>query len=279
MDDSIVDYDIVAVRGDIAESRRDSVAVEAPLEIRIRARNHPHAAERSISVTMRTPGDDYALAVGYLVTEAIIARRDQVMEHESSGPADGDNIVTVSLDGISIDSLTSLDRSGVTTSSCGVCGKLSLDSVTVPSPYRLSVPSLQIRAGVIGSLSERLRSAQSVFDRTGGLHASALFAYDGNLGDIREDIGRHNALDKVIGHAFLSGNLPLSDSILVVSGRASFELVQKAWMAGIPILAAVGAPSTAAVDLARKADMTLIGFLRHDRYNIYSSSSRITLHE
>jgi FdhD protein len=259
------------VAGGAARDRDDAVAVEEPLEIRLGCDRDGRRVHQPVSVTMRTPGHDDELAVGFLFTEGIIAGREAVagVRRCQSG-----NAVRVDLrPGVAVD-LGRLERHFYTASSCGVCGKASVAAVRVapanrPAPGRPIVP-----APVICELPATLRTAQAVFDRTGGLHASALFDAAGRLLSLREDVGRHNALDKVIGAEVLAGRTPLSDVILLVSGRASFELVQKAAVAGIPILAAVGAPSSLAVDLAREHGLTLVGFVRDDRFNVYTNPER-----
>ncbi len=221
---------------------------------------------------MRTPGDDAELAVGFLFTEGLIADREQVAGVRM---CKGGNAVRVDLTpGVAVD-LARLERHFYTGSSCGVCGKSSLAAVRVEPRFRPAAGMPVVEAEVIYRLPEALREAQTVFDRTGGLHASALFNTAGCLLDLREDVGRHNALDKLIGAEFLAGRLPLTEAILLVSGRVSFELVQKAAVAGIPIVAAVGAPSSLAVDLAREHGLTLLGFVRVERFNIYTGAERI----
>jgi FdhD protein len=250
----------------------DAVAVEEPLEIRLAFDQDGRRLRRGISVTMRTPGHDSELAVGFLFTEGIIDAPDQVAQVQDWGRG---NVVRVDLaPGVSVD-LARLERHFYAASSCGVCGKASLEAVRVRPRFAPIAGRPVVEAGVIGRLPETLRAAQVAFDRTGGLHAAALFDPDGRLLGLREDVGRHNALDKLIGAAFLAGRTPLCDGILLVSGRASFELVQKAAVAGIPMLAAVGAPSSLAIELARQHGMTLAGFVRADRFNIYSEPGRI----
>jgi FdhD protein len=236
---------------------------------------------------MRTPGDDADLAAGFLFTEGILRSPDEILQIRHCGlkirsgkgaieraSALNSNTIRVDLrENIEVD-LKRLERHFYTSSSCGVCGKTSIEAVGT-GVKKLSDTGFVVSRDVIHQLPARLRSAQSVFDETGGLHASGLFTADGRLDVICEDVGRHNALDKVIGRKFLAGEMPLSDRILIVSGRASFELVQKALMAGIPILAAVGAPSSLAVELAREFGMTLIGFVRDGRFNIYNGGKRI----
>ena len=265
----------------------DSLAVEEPLEIRL---GFPDGTHKAISITMRTPGDDAELAVGFFFTEGIVTSPEQIKQARHCGLKIGkggstlarasslnSNTIRVDLaDGVEID-LERLKRHFYTSSSCGVCGKSSIEALHVNAQKLDAASGPAITPEVIRSLPNKLRRQQDTFDKTGGLHASALFDADGNLDIVREDVGRHNALDKVIGAKFLASELPLSQSILLVSGRASFELVQKALMAGIPILAAVGAPSSLAVELAREFGMTLIGFVRDDRFNIYCGKPEFLL--
>ncbi len=252
----------------------DLLAAEAPLEIRLGCEGAGPRGERAVSVTMRTPGHDRDLAVGFLFAEGIVTAREQVLAVHACR---GGNVVRVRLrTGVPVD-LARLERHFYTTSSCGVCGKTSLEAVGLVRPARPPEGRPVVEPEVIRRLPETLRAAQVVFDRTGGLHAAALFDPRGNLLGVREDVGRHNALDKLIGAQFLDGRTPLSDGALLVSGRASFELVQKATVAGIPILAAVGAPSSLAVDLAREYGLTLIGFVRPDGFNVYTGAGRVRL--
>jgi FdhD protein len=258
-----------------ARSDIDVLAVEEPLEIRLGLSGA--AKHKAISITMRTPGDDFDLAAGFLFTEGIIQNAEQIKTIRFCGlPAKDKNIkntlVVEIAEGVEID-LKRLERHFYTSSSCGVCGKSSIEALHTGAK-KLN-DSFRVNAEIIHFLPTTLRQAQDVFDRTGGLHASALFDGDGKLDILREDVGRHNALDKVIGAKFMAGKTPLSDKILLVSGRTSFELVQKALMAGIPILAAVGAPSSLAVELAAEFGMTLIGFVRNERFNIYTGEERI----
>ena len=261
-------------------NRDDVVATEEPLEIRLSwTQPDGRRAQKSISITMRTPGSDEELAAGFLLTEGIIAGRAELDAIGPCGPPAANgliNVVRVDLAaGVEVD-LARLERHFYTSSSCGVCGKASLEAVAVQGRYELRGNALRISADNLGALPERLRGMQSVFDRTGGLHASGLFDAAGQVHASREDVGRHNALDKLIGQALLKDELPLSDCGVVVSGRASFELMQKAMMAGIPILAAVGAPSSLAVEFAEEFGMTLVGFLQANRFNAYSRRDRIT---
>jgi FdhD protein len=267
------------VRGADGQEFDDTLAVEEPLEIRIGVPSADGTKHRAISITMRTPGADFELAAGFLFTEGIVTHADQVSRIRHCGlPGKTNNLqntVVVELEpGVEID-FKRLQRNFYTTSSCGVCGKSSIEALHtgVKRIEKLDRPKLS--ADLILNLPVILRPSQGVFERTGGLHASALFDQNGELEITREDVGRHNALDKVIGAKFLAGRMPLSDKILLVSGRASFELVQKALMAGIPILAAVGAPSSLAVELAAEFGMTLVGFVREGRFNIYTGELRI----
>ena len=269
------------VAGEVTEDSPDVLAVEEPLEIRL---GLPEGGHRAISITMRTPGEDQELAAGFLFTEGIVQRRDQIKQIRhcgtlGKGPKDSNgvtsNTIRVELEeGVDIE-LKRLERHFYTTSSCGVCGKSSIEALQTTAKKLTDFNTPKIDAEFINSIPGRLRASQDVFDQTGGLHASALFNIRGDLEIVREDVGRHNALDKVIGAKFLNAELPLSESILLVSGRVSFELVQKALMAGIPILVAVGAPSSLAVELAKEFGMTLVGFVRDGSFNVYSCPMRI----
>jgi FdhD protein len=253
---------IEKVRGDARERIEDELAIEEPLEIRVDG--------EPLAVTMRTPGEDDELAVGFLAGEGLIAGLDDV---ESAGP-------TADLAANTVDVRTTNGlrrdpgaRSFYTTSSCGVCGKGALESVRVEAG---EVPAPQpVDASLVQSAPQHARSEQAAFERTGGLHATALFELSGELIVLREDVGRHNAMDKVVGRAFLDGLLPLADAILCVSGRLSFELVQKAALAGLAGIVAVGAPSSLAVELARERSMLLCGFVRAESFNLYSGSLRV----
>lgn len=270
--------DIRSVRGDRQSAAEDTVAVEEPLEIQLCSETRSGAAAKSVAVTMRTPGHDDELAVGFLYTEGIVTAASQVVGVERCGAPDPDsgeqNTVRVELAADVRPDLDRLTRHFYTTSSCGVCGKASVDAVRVAGCAPPSGP-FEIARDVLASLPSRLRRQQQLFDLTGGLHAAAAFRADGELVVVREDVGRHNAVDKVVGALFRQGLLPAPDLGLMVSGRASFELTQKALVAGMPILAAVSAPSSLAVRLAREFGMTLVGFLRDDRFNIYSGAGRI----
>ena len=271
------------ISADDATEVADVLAIEEPLEIRL---GFPDGTHKAISITMRTPGDDPELAAGFLFTEGIIYSPDQIKKIRHCGLKIGtkkgtldrasalnSNTIRVDLNDVLDLDLKRLERNFYTTSSCGVCGKASIEALATGVKYTIS--DVKINADVIHSLPQKLREAQAVFETTGGLHASALFNAEGTLDIVREDVGRHNALDKVIGAKFMAGKTPLSETILLVSGRASFELVQKALMAGIPILAAVGAPSSLAVELAAEYGMTLLGFVRDGRFNIYCGAQRL----
>ncbi len=260
--------------GGPADVRRpDTLVVEEPLEIRV--------AGRPMAVTMRTPGDDMDLAAGFLVSEGVVSaaahlRTMRFCADTSAEDGNTYNILDVDLAlGVPAPD-PSLERSFYTTSSCGLCGKASLDAVRTQAPFDVEGDPLVVPAALLSSLPDRLREAQRVFDRTGGLHAAALFTAAGELLVLREDVGRHNAVDKVVGWALRENHVPLRSTILLVSGRASFELTQKAWMAGVPFLAAVSAPSSLAVDLAVEAGMTLVGFLRGETMNVYANDHRVS---
>jgi FdhD protein len=251
----------------------DALAAEEPMEIRVN--------ERPVTVTMRTPGNDFDLAVGFLVSEGVVHAASDVAaaRYCAGATADGGNtfnVVDVTLaPGVPMPAM-SLERNFYTTSSCGLCGKASLDAVRTLSAWSVADDRSPVTGEVLAALPDHLREAQRVFDRTGGLHAAGIFSVAGDLLSAREDVGRHNAVDKVIGAAALNGLLPLRGTVLMVSGRASFELVQKAVMAGIPILSAVSAPSSLAAELADESGLTLVGFLRGTSMNVYTAAHRIT---
>ncbi|OBA58299.1 sufurtransferase FdhD [Mycobacterium sp. 1100029.7] len=256
-----------------AITRPETLAVEEPLEIRVNG--------TPVTVTMRTPGSDFELAQGFLLTEGVIARRDDVASIRYCGGRGDDgantyNVLDVTLaPGVAPPGLD-VTRNFYTTSSCGVCGKASLDAVRVISRYSPGDDPVVVSADALKAMPARLRGAQKVFDSTGGLHAAALFDVHQTMLVVREDIGRHNAVDKVVGWALENERIPLSGSVLLVSGRASFELTQKAVLAGIPVLAAVSAPSSLAVSLAEESGLTLVAFLRADSMNVYTRADRIT---
>ena len=253
--------------------KEDQLAIEEPLEMQISFLEHHKRIQKSVSITMRTPGHDDELATGFLFTEGIIQNKEQIKAVKSS--VLDENKVVVTLTDTETPALKSLERNFYTTSSCGVCGKASIDAIKTISMYSELEDDVTITKQVLFKLPALLQKQQEIFKSTGGLHASALFDADGNFIALREDVGRHNALDKVIGSAFYNDQLPLTNTVLLLSGRASFELIQKANMAGIRIVAAIGAPSSLAVELAEEFDITLIGFLGNDRFNIYSGSQRI----
>lgn len=250
---------------------QDYLAGEEPLEIR--------AGDRAVSVTMRTPGHDLELAAGFLLTEGMIQRREQILNIQPAPdckPAERGNIVRVDLDPVALASLDNIRRNFYATSSCGICGKASIDSVRLRGILPPN-PAFRVSAATLCRLPESLRTGQAIFERTGGLHSAALFTSGGQLVVQREDIGRHNAVDKIAGWALLGGRLPLSDCVLMVSGRGGFEIVQKAAVAGVPVVASVSAPSSLAVRLARDLRMTLVGFLRGRRFVVYSGGERIEM--
>ncbi|MFI1504328.1 formate dehydrogenase accessory sulfurtransferase FdhD [Streptomyces sp. NPDC020597] len=266
---------VVRIRNGAVSTRPDTLVAEEPLEIRLNG--------KPLAITMRTPGDDFALAAGFLVSEGVLAERGDLQNivYCAGATADGSNTYNVvdvrTAPGVAIPDIT-LERNVYTTSSCGLCGKASLDAVRTTTRWPVAdAPPLRIEPELLAVLPDRLREAQRVFDRTGGLHGAALFSEDGELLDVREDVGRHNAVDKLVGRAVQNGDLPLSRAILLVSGRASFELAQKAVMAGVPMLAAVSAPSSLAVDLAVETGLTLVGFLRGSSMNVYAGEERIAL--
>jgi FdhD protein len=280
--DFVATIPIQRIVGDVRLDFIDEIAVEEPLEVRLAYLGADGPEQRKLSITMRTPGHDEELAVGFLWTEGILHSPGDLREvrPQPSGthPSCPANAVQVTLqDRVSV-LLPRLERNFYTTSSCGVCGKASIAALRTQRPFPAADAGSPpfFPAALLHQLPERLRAAQEVFAATGGLHASALFDGAGQCVLLREDVGRHNALDKVIGRALMDGLLPLREHLLLVSGRASFELVQKASMAGLPCLAAVGAPSSLAVELAREAGMTLVGWLRDGRFNVYTGAWRIT---
>lgn len=272
---------IKAQRVHRAQARRldDVLAVEEPLEIRLVFGETGRRIEHSISITMRTPGDDFELAAGFLYSEGIIHSHDDVDQIAYClGPEKEKqeyNVVSVQLSpGVRFDP-DRLLRHFYMTSSCGVCGKASLEALQIGSDPALPPDRPAIAAEIVPQLADRLRQAQSVFEKTGGLHAAALFDVQGSLVSLREDVGRHNAVDKIIGERLLANKFPLFDHVMMVSGRAGFEIMQKALVAGIPLVVAVGAPSSLAVELAREFGMTLLGFARGDGFNIYAGAQRV----
>ena len=267
------------VRGEEVREVSDVLAAEEPLEIRVGYGPAGQREHRTLSITMRTPGHDFELVAGFLLTEGLIRSRADLQGllycPDVAKDEERENVVRAELTPAATPDLPRLERHFYTSSSCGVCGKTSIEAVHAASCPRLPLGAPRVAAAVIHQLPERQRQAQELFEQTGGLHAAALFSPAGELRLLREDVGRHNALDKVIGAALLAGQLPLHDAVLLVSGRASFELVQKAAVAGIPVLAAVGAPSSLAVSAARDFGLTLCGFVRQQRFNVYTHPERI----
>ena len=258
----------------------DTVAVESPLEIRIVFGETEPRKDRSLSITMRTPGNDFELAAGFLLSEGIIAEGAKIDSFEFCGPiAKGETVsnqLRVNLrSDVEID-MSKLQRHFYTTSSCGVCGKASLEAVEAQDARPVGSSGMRIEPSLVHDLPARLRQQQEIFGNTGGLHAAAFFDTLGKLIDLKEDVGRHNAVDKLIGGQLIAGSETMSDLILVVSGRASFELVQKTVMAGVPMMVAVGAPSSLAVDLAKRFNVTLVGFNIGGKFNVYSHEFRIS---
>jgi FdhD protein len=263
---SILKYSGKVTSGQI---EKDALSIEEPLEISVKFRRGSNLVKKPLSITMRTPGSDRALAVGFLFTEGILREISML----SSVDQEADNSVVVSLN--EEVNLQRLERHFYTTSSCGVCGKTSLEALRITREIYLNSSSPKVSPQLLVTLPGVVAQYQSEFSQTGGIHASAFFDTRGHLCAISEDVGRHNALDRLIGTELLAGRTDFSDLLLLVSGRASFELVQKSVMAGIPIMAAVGAPSSLAVELAQQYGMTLVGFLRDNRFNLYSGAARI----
>jgi FdhD protein len=260
-----------------AVRRMDTMIGEEPLEIRV---GHAGEPRRPLAVTMRTPGDDLDLALGFLLTEGLIAEAGDVLTAQlcaGDNEPNTYNVVDVTLAPHVPPPDVDPARNFYTSSSCGVCGKASIDAVRTRSRFDVAADQLSVAAKDLVAMPDRLRAGQQAFDRTGGLHAAGLFTAGGDLVCIREDVGRHNAVDKVVGWALRESRLPLSGHVLLVSGRASFELVQKAAMAGIPMLAAVSAPSTLAMDLAAESGLTLVGFLRGATLNVYAGANRVAV--
>jgi FdhD protein len=290
-DDPMLQMPVERVTGQTSRQVLDSLAIEEPLEIQITYGPRRLRGTRSISVTMRTPGNDFDLAAGFLMTEGVIRDANDIRQITDAGDSFSEdnptpqvmdslklgskqNVVRVEL-GTDVEvSLANLQRNFYTTSSCGICGKASLLALRTVCPPRAK-NDFRVDAQLLYDLPGRLRASQGVFDRTGGLHAAGLFDSTGNLSALREDVGRHNAVDKLIGSEFLADRTPLRDRLLLLSGRASFELLQKALMGGLPMVVAVGAPSSLAVQVAKEFDITLVGFLREDHFNIYHGSKRI----
>jgi FdhD protein len=261
-----------AVRGGRADERADRLATEEPMEIRAAG---PGQEPVSVAVTMRTPGGDFELAAGFMLTEGLLAGREDIRRVSYCEDLEPDeqhyNVVTVDL--VRPFDPAGLHRNFFATSSCGICGKATLEHVEVACPR--VAPGPEVEASAIAGMPDALRRAQRVFDQTGGLHAAGLFEPGGGLRSLREDVGRHNAVDKLVGELLLSGELPASNRLLFVSGRSSFEIVQKAGVAGIPIVASVSAPSSLAVDAGERLGMTIVGFVREGRCNVYTHPDRV----
>ena len=272
--------DVVRFQGNDRNKVTDRVAIEEPLEIRVDFVASGERSVRSLSITMRTPGHDEELAAGFLMSEGLVRSARDIESIRACGPEsgahDGNNVVKVRLADHATIAWPNVERNFYATSSCGVCGKASLEALEVPGLCPIARDGFRFPLAAIRMLSDRLRAQQSVFEETGGLHAAALFNSAGEILAIREDVGRHNAVDKLLGAQFLQGQTPLSNNLLFLSGRISFELAQKALAGGIPMVVAVGAPSSLAIELAKRFDITLIGFLRGERFNVYSGEWRLT---
>ncbi|MGB5053039.1 MAG: formate dehydrogenase accessory sulfurtransferase FdhD [Nitrospirales bacterium] len=270
----------------IPHTGTDQLATEEPLEIRLEYWENDQLHRKSVSITMRTPGQDRELAAGFLFTEGIIAGWNDIQQIRPCGPiVEGQNfhnIVRVKLHSHVSVKTTTMDRNFYTTSSCGICGKTSIEALKINNQFGQTIKNLtspSVTPDMLFCLPERMAAEQELFQKTGGCHASGLFDEKGTLLCVREDVGRHNALDKVLGWALINNHLPLHHHVVLVSGRASFELMQKSSMGGIPFVAAVGAPSTLAVQMAQEFNMTLVGFLDHQRMTVYHDSGRIQTHQ
>ncbi|GJL69906.1 MAG: sulfurtransferase FdhD [Nitrospirales bacterium] len=270
----------------VPQARADRLAIEEPLEIRLEYWADGLPQWKSISITMRTPGHDSELAAGFLFTEGIITEWNDIKQIRPCGPiVEGQhfqNIVRVKLHSTVSVKTATMDRNFYTTSSCGICGKTSIEALKINNPFGQNIKILtspSVTQNMLFCLPERMAAQQQLFKQTGGCHASALFDEEGALLCLREDVGRHNALDKVLGWALMNNHLPLHRHVVLVSGRASFELMQKSSMGGIPFVAAVGAPSTLAVQMAQDFNMTLVGFLDHQRMTVYHDFGRIQAHQ
>lgn len=277
--DHIQEINILKFRQSTANQQADLVAIEEPMEIRLIHGSIENRQRTSLSVTMRTPGDDFELATGFLFSEGIIHKKEEILHIEHCPNEDKSNlqnVVRVTLHPDLPFDIERLNRNFYTNSACGLCGKTSIDAVLNMDIPDIINGNLKISSQLIYDLVPKKRDLQLTFEHTGGLHAAALFNHKGELQIIKEDIGRHNAVDKVFGSALLAGlKFPLKDHLLLLSGRAGFELIQKATIAGLPFVAAVGAPSSLAIDLAKESNMTLIGFLRDERFNIYCGEERV----
>lgn len=271
---TVTQSSVTKVQDGYASEAADMLATEEPLELSLEYGVIGNRTKKSLSITMRTPGNDSELAIGFLFTEGIISSLGHVKLVQQG--FSGNDICVLVDESVSPD-IVKLERHFYTTSSCGVCGKSSIEALKTVCTISAAKDHIRVPATLLYNLPAILRRHQDIFESTGGLHASALFTSDGELLLVREDVGRHNALDKLIGVALQQGMMPLNNHILLLSGRASFELIQKAAMAGIKLVAAVGAPSSLAVQLAEESGMTLVGFLREERFNIYTGQKRIIL--
>ena len=266
-------FTIQKVRHDLLNAENDEVAIEEPLEIKILYGIENEMLQKIISVTMRTPGNDAELARGFLFTEGIITNAEDISNiYQNKG---NENVINVDLKSGLAFNLSKMERNFYTTSSCGVCGKSSIEAIRTICPFPQKTDLLKISLDVLYTLPGKLKLKQEIFKNTGGIHGCALFDTEGNLLLSREDVGRHNAVEKLVGAAINLSMLPMNQSVLLLSGRASFELIQKAWMTGIKVVAAIGAPSSLAIQLARESGITLVGFLKEKSFNIYSEPGRI----
>lgn len=265
---------IKIINGDIVEAD-DELALEDPLEIQLVYSTPNGRIQKNISVTMRSPGNDEELAAGFLFTEGVIKNVEDILTITHL-PSDTNRVLVTLLENVK-PTLNNAQRNFYTTSSCGICGKGSIDAINVAAVYPSMSDDISVKASVLFTLPDLVKQEQKVFQHTGGIHASALFSFEGEFLLLREDVGRHNALDKIIGNRFLNHQLPLNNNILFLSGRSSFELVQKAFLANIKIIVAVGAPSSLALEMAKECGITLIGFLRGEKFNIYTGAQRIKL--
>jgi FdhD protein len=267
----VVSMAMIATRQDSWHRQQDQLVVEEPMEIQVAG---PGQEMTSLAVTMRTPGHDVELAVGFLYSEGIIRSHDDILDIQGRDHPSARHVCNVIAVRLARPfDLVRFKRHFTATSSCGLCGKVSIQQVALQCPP--VAPGPVVDRSVLLELPNTLRQAQQVFEQTGGLHAAGLFDPNGTLQSVREDIGRHNAVDKVIGHMLQAGEVPLADTIMLVSGRVSFEIVQKVAMAGVPILSAVSAPSSLAIEAAQRFQMTIVGFLRHQSFNIYTHPERI----
>lgn len=273
---STVQLPVTKIDAAKSKTTTDLLASEEPLEIRLKYYIGNSVVQKTISVTMRTPGNDEELAIGFLFSEGIISSKDEIEIDGYESGVNNNEIVILIKQGVTID-LGKLERHFYTSSSCGVCGKTSIAAIKTVCKFPERANEQRYPSILIQQLPEILRAGQNIFEQTGGLHASGLFDSKGRLLLLREDVGRHNALDKLLGAALLADSLPLSEYVLLLSGRVSFELVQKAAMAGIKLITAIGAPSSLAVETAIAFNMTLVGFLRDQRFNIYSGAQRIVI--